>query len=83
MRMHLDGAGIDHQPFKLCATPFGAIKGERTQTHINESRVLLSKAGGGGFPAFVIEQDGLLSTIDVSAFFGQPDSLRKFLESQV
>lgn len=59
-----------------------AMTGERTQAHINESRTLLSKVGGGGFPTFVLEQDGHLRVVDVSAYFGQPDSWQECLKRQ-
>lgn len=57
-----------------------AMQGERTQAHIDESRALLARSGGRGFPTFAIEQEGRLQAVDVSAYFGKPDAWQAFLK---
>ncbi len=43
-----------------CSTmPFGAQVGSAVQNHIDESRRLLSRVGGQGFPTFVLRASGL------------------------
>jgi putative protein-disulfide isomerase len=72
--------GLEKQAF---TATIEAMSGERTQAHINESRALLAKAGGGGFPTFVLERDGHLSLLDGAGFYGRPDAWRDYLASQV
>jgi putative protein-disulfide isomerase len=71
----LDGAAFDSE---LTRT-LGAI----VQTHIAESRNLLSRVGGQGFPTFVLETNGTLQTLDNSRWLGQPDGWRAALEAKV
>lgn len=60
-----------------------AMKGEPTQAHINDSRALLSQAGGSGFPTFAIERRARLQVLDISAYLGQPDAWREFLKTEL
>lgn len=72
--------GLEKQSF---SATLDAMIGERTQAHFNESRALLSRAGGRGFPTFALEQGGRLSAIDASAYYGRTDSWQAFLKRQV
>ncbi len=71
--------GLEKQAF---TASIEAMMGERTQAHINESRALLARSGGHGFPTFAIEQGGQLRAIDVSAYFGSADAWMAFLKTQ-
>jgi putative protein-disulfide isomerase len=71
--------GLEKEAF---SATIRALNGERTQAHINESRALLSQSGGSGFPTFAIEQGGRFHALDVSAYFGQPDSWQELLKRQ-
>ena len=71
--------GLEKETF---TATFNAMNGQRTQAHIDESRALLSKSGGSGFPTFAIEQGGRLFALNISAYFGQPDSWRELLKRQ-
>jgi putative protein-disulfide isomerase len=59
------------------------VEGETTQRHISESRTLLERVGAQGFPTFVLEAEGRLSVIDVSAHIGHPQPWRAWLRTQV
>ena len=60
----LDGAAFD--------TQYGLLAGAPTASHIAASRALLAKAGGQGFPTFVLDDgNGGLGQIDVGAYLGQ------------
>lgn len=69
----------------LDAGAFGAAldrwSGAATQAHIAQSRVLLARVGGQGFPTFVIESEGQFSTVDVSRFLGQPEAWHAWLSA--
>lgn len=64
------------------AAAIDAMNGERTQAHINESRALLARSGGRGFPTLVLEQGGRLQVIDASTYYGAVDAWQAFLKQQ-
>lgn len=64
------------------AAAIDAMNGERTQAHINESRALLARSGGHGFPTLVLEQGGRLQVIDASTYYGAVDAWQAFLKQQ-
>lgn len=71
--------GLDGEAFDAdCALQRGAA----TQAHIAASRSLLERVGGGGFPTFVLERDGRLDMVDVSAWFGRAAQWAQWLRSQ-
>jgi putative protein-disulfide isomerase len=72
--------GLEKDAF---TTAFDAMTGGFMQAHFNESRALLAKAGGSGFPTFALERDGRLSPLDAAGYSGQPDAWRDFLTSQI
>lgn len=50
------------------------LAGEATARHIAESRALLQRAGGQGFPTFVLAQpDGSASRIEIGPWLGRPE----------
>ena len=72
--------GLDVQAFgSACERLEGAI----TQVHIEQSRALLARIGGHGFPTFALEIDGRFTTVDIGPYLGQPDAWRTWLAQQV
>ena len=63
--------GFDADAF---ASAFARLSGEATAQHIAASRQLLQRAGGQGFPTFVLAQaDGSASRIDIGPWLGRAD----------
>ncbi|MDR6887786.1 MULTISPECIES: DsbA family protein [Variovorax] len=63
--------GFDAEAF---ASAFARLSGEATAQHIAASRQLLQRAGGQGFPTFVLAHaDGTASRIDIGPWLGRAD----------
>jgi putative protein-disulfide isomerase len=63
--------GCDTEAFKAA---FARLSGEATEQHIAEGRQLLQRAGGQGFPTFVLVQpDGRASRIDPGPWLGRAE----------
>jgi putative protein-disulfide isomerase len=61
------------------AAAYEACSGAATQAHISSSRALLARAGGQGFPSFVLERDGALQLLDIGPYLGRPDAWAELL----
>lgn len=72
--------GIDRAVFDEA---FAAQLGSAVQSHIADSRRLLIRVGGQGFPTFVLEQEGTLNVLDNSRWMGNPDGWRTALVTRV
>ncbi|MBT2335156.1 DsbA family protein [Variovorax paradoxus] len=73
--------GFDAEAF---ASAFERLTGEATAQHIAESRQLLQRAGGQGFPTFVLAQaDGHTSRIDVGPWLGRAEDWKARLSELV
>jgi putative protein-disulfide isomerase len=59
------------------------LQGAATQAHIEQSRALLARIGGHGFPTFTLERDEQFTTVDIGPYFGHPDAWRTWLTPQV
>lgn len=59
-----------------------ATEGE-LQDHIKDSRGLLAKVGGQGFPTLVLEQDGQFKLIDISPWLGKPQAFASWLSESL
>ena len=68
--------GIDSAAF---AAGYASISGAETRHHITDSRHLLARAGGHGFPTLVLERNGNLEALDIGPWLGRPDALRTHL----
>jgi hypothetical protein len=65
--------GCDAGAFALA---FARLSGEATSQHIAASRELLQRAGGQGFPTFVLTQaDGPASRVDIGPWLGRAGRL--------
>ena len=63
---------------------YAALQGAATQTHIEQSRALLARLGGHGFPTFALERDGRFTIVDIGPCLGRPpDARRTWLTQQV
>jgi putative protein-disulfide isomerase len=63
--------GFDAEAF---AASFKQLSGEATAKHIAESRQLLQRAGGQGFPTFVLTQaDGNAGRVDIGPWLGRAE----------
>jgi len=73
--------GLDGEAF---ASAFARLSGEATARHIAESRQRLQRAGGQGFPTFVLAQaDGSASRIDIGPWLGRPEEWKAQLAKRV
>jgi putative protein-disulfide isomerase len=72
--------GLDAAAFR---DAFQRLQGAATQAHIEDSRSLLARVGGRGFPTFVLEEEGRFTTVDIGPYLGQPDAWRGWLAQQV
>ena len=50
-----------------------------TERHIKDSRALLAKVGGQGFPTFALEQDGQFTLVDLGPWLGKPQAFAQWL----
>ncbi|HUG25411.1 hypothetical protein [Piscinibacter sp.] len=62
---------------------FHALRGEATDAHIRDSRALLARVGGHGFPTFALERDGAFVRVDIGPYLGQPQAWRAWLSQQL
>lgn len=72
--------GLEREAF---VRAFERISGAETQAHMVESRALLARVGGNGFPTFALEHDGRIFAVDVGPYFGNVAEWRKWLELEV
>ena len=70
--------------FDAFKAAFARLSGEATAQHIAESRQLLQRAGGQGFPTFVLAQaDGHATRIDAGPWLGRADDWKAKLAALV
>jgi putative protein-disulfide isomerase len=73
--------GFDAEAF---ASAFERLSGESTARHFAESRQFLQRAGGQGFPTFVLTQpDGRASRIDIGPWLGRAEDWKARLAELV
>lgn len=66
------------------ASAFARLSGEATSRHFAESRQLLQRAGGQGFPTFVLAQaDGTASRVDIGPWLGRAEEWKTQLSGLV
>lgn len=71
-----EGLGFERVEFEEA---FERAAGQSLNEHIKESRALLAKVGGQGFPTLVLEQDGQFKLIDISPWLGKPQAFADWL----
>ncbi|MEQ1580206.1 MAG: DsbA family protein [Steroidobacteraceae bacterium] len=62
--------GLEGTEFDLA---YASLAGGSTQEHINDSRSLLGKVGGQGFPTFALVHHQQLSVLEFGRYLGHPD----------
>jgi putative protein-disulfide isomerase len=72
--------GIDRAAFER---EFSNALGSVVQAHIAESRRMLARAGGQGFPTFVLETRRGLETLHISRWLSDPAGWRESLQAQI
>ena len=70
--------GLDRSAF---GEALNHLRGNAVSSHFAESRALLSRSGGRGFPTFVLERDGILELLNHSQFLGRPEAWQNALET--
>ena len=56
--------------------------GERTHAHFTQSRALLTRVGGEGFPTFVLDLGGAQKVVDYDPYFRDPAGWQRALRAQ-
>lgn len=69
--------GYDTAVFKA------AFEAADTQQHIKQSRQLLAKVGGQGFPTFALEDAGQFTLIDIGPWLGKPQEFSDWLRQTI
>jgi putative protein-disulfide isomerase len=73
-----EGLGLDREEFTMAfASAMRAPGG-----HIRESRELLGRVGGQGFPTFALEKGGGVAMLASAAYLGKQEEWREMLASQ-
>jgi putative protein-disulfide isomerase len=72
--------GMDPEAF---GSAFGRLQGAATQGHLEQSRALLARIGGRGFPTFVLEREGHLTVVDITPYLGRPQAWQAWLHEQL
>ncbi|MEO8297464.1 MAG: DsbA family protein [Burkholderiales bacterium] len=72
--------GLDAEAF---GRAYGQRQGAATQAHIEQSRALLARVGGQGFPTFALELDGRRTRVDIGPYMGRPEAWRSWLMQQL
>ena len=75
-----EGIGIERAVFDA---EFPKALGSAVQSHMQDSRRLLSRVGGQGFPTFALETKRGLAMLDSSRWLGQPAEWRASLEASL
>ncbi|WP_160105355.1 DsbA family protein [Pseudomonas izuensis] len=71
------GIGLQPQAFEVA---YNAVD---TEAHIKDSRALLGKVGGQGFPTFALEHDGQFTLIDIGPWLGKPQDFAAWLSQSL
>ncbi|HEX6735130.1 MAG TPA: DsbA family protein [Azonexus sp.] len=58
-------------------------QGAAVQGHIQATRRLMAEVGARGFPSFVLNTDGVLRSIDIAGYLGNPQAFQEYLHNQV
>lgn len=75
-----EALGLDGEVFER---ELRACIGDATRTHVRDSRALLARLGGRGYPTLALEQGQRWQLIDVGAYLGRTDAWRSWLQVQL
>lgn len=71
------GIGLDRQTFER------AFRAADTEGHIRNSRALLAKVGGQGFPTLALEHNDQITLIDIGPWLGKPQAFAQWLSQSL
>lgn len=74
------GIGLERAAFQA---RLAGIDAAAVQTHTRASNHFLARVGGRGYPTFVLEQDGRLQFLDISAWLPDPAGWQAMLMQQL
>lgn len=74
------GRELEMDNFELA---FLQMEGEPTREHIQQSRALLQRLGGSGFPTFALETDRGWRVLNSGAYLGQPERWAEMLAASL
>ncbi len=72
--------GLDGEAF---ARELAACSGDTTRDHVADTRALMRRLGGRGFPTLALAQGERWQLIDVGPFLGHVDDWRRWLQAQL
>lgn len=70
--------GLDLPAFQAA---YESCRGETTRAHFAQSRALMAKVGGEGFPTLVLERDGDLTVLDYDPYFRDVAGWQRVLQA--
>jgi putative protein-disulfide isomerase len=71
------GMGLDREAFER------ALSAADTDGHIRNSRALLAKVGGQGFPTLALEHNDQFTLIDIGPWLGKPQAFAQWLSQSL
>ncbi len=71
------GMGLDREAFER------ALRAADTEGHIRNSRALLAKVGGQGFPTLALEHNDQFTLIDIGPWLGEPQAFAQWLSQSL
>lgn len=80
LRELAEALGLDGEAF---GRELLACLGDATRTHVQDSRALLGRLGGRGYPTLALEQGRRWQVVDVGAYLGRTDAWRGWLQAQL
>lgn len=72
--------GLDADAFRAA---YAAAEGDATARHIAQSRALLTRVGGSGFPTLALERDGAYTLLEPSRYLGRPSQWQADLRERI
>ncbi len=72
--------GLDAEGFRAA---YAAAQGEVTARHIAQSRALLTRVGGSGFPTLALERDGAYTLLEPGRYLGRPSQWQADLRERI
>ncbi|MGE8659607.1 MAG: DsbA family protein [Achromobacter sp.] len=80
LRRQAEQIGLDGAAFQ---SAYAAAEGAATERHIAESRALLGRVRGSGFPTLALERDGVCELLEPARFLGRPSQWQADLRARL
>jgi len=78
----VDVAGAIGLPPAAFADALDRQTGAAVQAHFEETRSLMAQVGAQGFPSFVLDIGGVMTSVDASRHLGRPQAFQDWLREQ-